>query len=259
MSANTAKAVLVSFPKSGSNWVRYCIEFFSGAPTPGGSRQLLVTEGEPIIDRHHFLDKRDRTAYLAHTRNDRRTAREKLPNVDLLRPLRLLRGYRKRQKMIASRRLILLIRDPFALYVRQGATSPIALRGYFTNIRVFDKARQDKCLVYYEDMIRDFGEVERILEFLEIDFSRIGFDVEEHRQRSLALYVTATDRPRTRESLDAFDYHSRRLSPQQARELRKFGEQQIGRPLYEKYLGRYDRPPSSSSPSAADGRGLVGQ
>ena len=69
------------------------------------------------------------------------------PNVDLLRPLRLLRGYRKRQKMIASRRLILLIRDPFALYVRQGATSPIALRGYFTNIRVFDKARcSENCI-----------------------------------------------------------------------------------------------------------------
>ncbi len=32
------KVLLVSFPKSGSNWVRYCVEHFSGRRTPGTTR-----------------------------------------------------------------------------------------------------------------------------------------------------------------------------------------------------------------------------
>ena len=41
------KVLLVSFPKSGSNWVRYCIEHFSGGATPGSKRQLLHPDAAP--------------------------------------------------------------------------------------------------------------------------------------------------------------------------------------------------------------------
>src|SRR5262245_8663748 len=102
--------VLVSFPKSGSNWVRYCIEHFSGRPTPGSKRQLLVSEGELVIDRTHFLDKQDRDAYLGHTVNPRRRPRPSAQKSRLLGMLERIKGAMRRSARMRNRRLILLLR-----------------------------------------------------------------------------------------------------------------------------------------------------
>ena len=235
------KVLLCSFPKSGSNWVRYCIEHFSGRPTPGSMRRLLHHEGEPIIDRTHFLDKRDRPVF--------RTNKLALPGAEVRRPptqwWREIVRYWKQEWRIArtvrERRILLLIRNPFDLYVRVGATDVLAMRGYASNIAVFDRCRRDKLLVYYEDLMVGTGEIGRILDFVGIPHDLAGFDLEAHRRRSLALYAQGPDAPQTADDPLDFGRHARRLAPETRARLRDFLLERLGPELYRRYLGRYDR------------------
>lgn len=245
------QVLLCSFPKSGSNWVRYCIEHFSGRPTPGSERSLLVAEGEPIIDRTHFLDKRDRAAFTNHKLRRRAAAATPRPPVW---PLRFLADWRKERRLdrlTRDRRVILLLRNPFELYVRVRATAPRAMAGYASNIAVFDRCRREKLLVYYEDMVRDIGEIGRILAFIGTPADLESFDVEAHRRRSLELYARGPDRPQTADDPLDFTRHSRSLAPETRAELRDFLLRQLGPELYGRYLGRYDAP----IPAMVSGRG----
>lgn len=236
------KVLLCSFPKSGSNWVRYCIEHFSGRPTPGSERSLLVAEGEPIVDRTHFLDKRDRAAFTNHKLRRRAAATTARAPAW---PLRFLADWRKERRLdqlTRDRRVILLLRSPFELYVRVRATAPLAMAGYASNITLFDRCRRDKLLVYYEDMMRDIGEIGRILAFVGIPADLEDFDVETHRRRSLELYARGPDRPQTADDPLDFTRHSRSLAPETRAVLRDFLLQRLGPELYGRYLGRYDPP-----------------
>jgi hypothetical protein len=116
--------LLASFPKSGSNWVRYCIEHFSGMRTPGSERRLLVGDGPTIIDRTHFLDDRDRTLKVAD--KGVKPVRRK---VWLHRIVSDWRKGRDVARIVAARRVILLLRNPDELFVRVAAKTPLGLRG----------------------------------------------------------------------------------------------------------------------------------
>lgn len=238
----TEKVLLCSFPKSGSNWVRYCIEHFSGRPTPGSERRLLVHEGEPIIDRTHFLDKRDRQTFLAN-----KLRRDKPPAAppDRKGVYRLLDDWRRQreiERLAGQRRVLLLLRNPFDLYPRVRALDPEALRGYASNIAIFDRCRRDKLLVYYEDLMLGTDEIGRILRFLGIPHDLSTFDLDAHRRRSLALYAQGPDAPQTADDPLDFGRHARRLDEETRARLRRFLLARLGRELYRRYLGRYDLP-----------------
>ncbi len=246
------KVLLCSFPKSGSNWVRYCIEHFSGRPTPGSERRLLVREGDPIIDRTHFLDKRDRQLFLAH-----KLRRDK-PAIQAIEP-RGWRGWweaRRRERdiarLVARRRVLLLLRNPFDLYPRVRALDPEAFRGYASNIAIFDRCRRDKLLVYYEDLVQGTEEIGRILRFLGIPHDLARFDLEAHRRRSLALYAQGPDAPQTADDPTDVGRHARRLDPLTRERLRTYLRDRLGIELYSRYLGRYEGAAlTGAEPSAA--------
>lgn len=236
------RTLLVSFPKSGSNWVRYCIEHFSGKRTPGDKRTLLVTDGETVIDRTHFLDKRDRRLLLQHSRGG--PARKPFAEKRRLLP-QPIGDYLKRHaigRVLRQRRVLLILRNPYELYARLGAEQPAALQGLFNNIAIFERCRRDKYLVHYEDLMADFGWMGRILDFIGIEYDLGGFDLEHHRRRSLELYAQAPDKPRTADDPTAAEHHSRNLSPEQRADLRRFGLEILGPDLYERHLGRYESP-----------------
>ena len=58
------KPLLVSYPRSGTNWIRYIIESLSGKPTPGQERVHTGTDyvmdtahkGYPVIHRYNKYD-----------------------------------------------------------------------------------------------------------------------------------------------------------------------------------------------------------
>lgn len=232
----TDKVLLASFPKSGSNWVRYCIEHFSGQRTPGSKRVLLIEDGEAIIDRTHFLDKRHRPLLGAWQEGAtgavgaRRAA-----------PWSALRKALDRHRLVRRRRVLLLLRSPYELYVRTRARDPRALTGYVSNIRLFDRCRRDKLLVYYEDLVEDVGEIARILDFLGIRHDLGGFDEAEHRRRSLALYGRGPDQPQTAHDPRDVRFHSARLSEETKWAIRRFCAETLGPRLFQQYLGRYER------------------
>jgi hypothetical protein len=246
------KILLVSFPKSGSNWVRYCIEHFSGRRTPGSVRTLQVKDGPTVIDRKHFLRKIDRRAFRHNTVSSK--PRSRAGSSEPVWPitwLRRLRKARQLRRIEGNRRLLLLLRSPFALYPRVGATALAAMRGYLGNIEVFERCRRDKLLVYYEDLVRDFREMEKILSFAGIPYDLAGFDVAEHQQRSLELYAQGHDKPATGRNLLDSTFHSRRLDRDTRLALRAFCKETLGDNAYAHYLGRYDAEAELDLDSAA--------
>jgi hypothetical protein len=46
-----ARFLVISFQRSGLNWLRYCTEYFSGIRTPG--RTQIITDGPVLFDRAH--------------------------------------------------------------------------------------------------------------------------------------------------------------------------------------------------------------
>lgn len=229
------KTTLASFPKSGSNWVRYCIEYFSGKGTPGSRRFLLHPNEELIIGRTHFLDKKDRMLFTYYTKRG-----EGPP----LKPasLRVLYDVKKvlrREWHVHARQILLLLRDPCELYVRVGAKDPLALRGYFSNILIFDRARRPKLVKHYSDVVSDFEHIRDILDFLDIDNRGRSFDVEEHRARSLQLYKQAGDGPASAGDLLNFRYHSDSLDLGTRREIARLGRDVLGCERFRRYLSHY--------------------
>ncbi len=234
------KVLLVSFPKSGSNWLRYCIEHFSGMRTPGTVRRLLVHDGPTIIERRHFLDPGGHRLLRSHSlpikSGRRRRARRWRPAL-----IDWALSFRKRRRVrgfLEDRRVILILRNPFALYSRVRATAPEAMSGYVSNIELFERCRRDKLLVYYEDLVRDPAQISAILEFIGIAHDMSGFEMHEHTARSLAFYNKGADQSRLatvgRQSMEPGIDRSERMA------LRVFLLERLGRPLFERYLGRYE-------------------
>ena len=162
------KVLLVSFPKSGSNWVRYCVEHFSGRRTPGTTRRtVLVSEGPTVFDRIHFVDKRHRNIFM-HSRA--RRGLTDYAHTDKTGLHGWLSTWRKdrRVRAVQNRRLLLLLRSPYESFARNRLTAPEDLIGYLGNVQAFEACRRDKLLVYYHDLVADLAAIGRILDFLAV-------------------------------------------------------------------------------------------
>ena len=235
------KVLLISFPKSGSNWVRYCVEHFSGRRTPGKARKsVLVSKGPTVFDRMHFVDKRHRNRFM-HAR-----ARQGLEDYHHTEKTGLhgwFSTWRKdrRIRQVANRRLVLLLRSHYESFARNRLLKPEDMTGYLGNIQVFEGCRRDKLLVYYHDLVADLSAMGRILDFLKIPHDFAGFDLEHHRRRSLELYAHGPDQPESRGALLDFAYHSRMLPPETRQALTAYCRSHLGPVLYERYLSCFDR------------------
>jgi len=245
------KILLVSFPKSGSNWVRYCVEHFSGLRTPGKARRnVLISQGPTIIDRMHFVDKRHRNVFM-HSRA--RRGLEDYAHEDKTGLHGLLSTWRKdrRVRKVVDRRLLLLLRSHYESFARNRLGAPEDLIGYLGNVQVFEACRREKLVIYYHDLVADLTAMGRILDFLDIPYDFADFDVEHHRRRSLELYSRGPDQPESKDALFDFAYHSRELSPATRQALKAYCISYLGADLYDKYLACFDRLSAASEREAA--------
>ena len=211
--------------------------------TPGSKRRLLVNQGEAVIDRTHFLDKGDRARLHQHSRGGP-ARRPYVPRQRLV-PAWLYDYLRQRriEATVRERRVLLIQRSPFELYARLGAYEPVALSGLFRNIEIFHRCQQEKCLVYYEDLVSNFDEMGRILTLIGVPYDFSDFDADFHRQRSLELYAQVPGRPLTGGDPQLTSYHARDMRQDEQEALRRFGQEILGEELYACYLGRYDNAP----------------
>jgi hypothetical protein len=116
---------VVSAPRSGLNWLRYCIEHYLGVKTPG--KDVLIkgdAAHQPVFIRAH---------------NARRGS-----NRNKGQPLITLTG--------PEDKVLLLLRDPLETFVRAAGRSFRRYRGFVENIRYFNRSSAaSKHAAYYED------------------------------------------------------------------------------------------------------------
>lgn len=214
MDLDRSKTILVSHPRSGLNWLRYCIEFFSHQRTPGLAR--LQSTGEPIIYRTHDVRKTEGPdscdcMFYEEGRHSR-----------VVRQAMGLVGHRFQP--IFSR-MILVLRD----YKENAVRSQWSLSRYMSNVLAYDRFDGEKQVIYYEDLRNDMWPVKKILEFLEIEFDLSSFDEEKHRAASLNLYdVRGIGRSPALP----------KLSADKQRTIEKYLKRKLG-DGFERNLGRY--------------------
>jgi hypothetical protein len=169
------KGIIISYPHSGLNWIRYCIEYISGLRTAGAPR--VIKEGELAVYRTHNVNRRggpnsnECVFYGEHGRPLH------------YRVVMLLRDYRESFVRLAKTRSNYTIRVE---KIDRGEV--FNFRNYFDNLRAYDEFEGKKLLVRYHDLVADFDHISAILDFLDLPRNVTDFDTEYHRRKSLKLF-----------------------------------------------------------------------
>lgn len=139
---------IVSAPRSGLNWTRFCIEYFLGRRTPG--KPLLIDEtdgGDPAFTRSHdallLTPGKDGTGDAYRYIDPAGTAAD---------------------------RIVLLLRDPLEIFVRSSKRRYTRFDStYIGNLRFFSRAVSPlKQVSYYDELVSDPASMLELITFLQI-------------------------------------------------------------------------------------------
>jgi hypothetical protein len=144
-----ARFMVISFQRSGLNWLRYCTEYFTGVRTPG--RAQIIAEGPVFFDRAHDVRRKPK-------RSD-------------------FTGLYNASGAEIYERVALLLRNPYDCFTshylgRAGVTFKKGLEqfeAYANNINQFDALKAKKGVFYFEDFVTSEEETLRFLRFFDID------------------------------------------------------------------------------------------
>jgi len=208
--------MLASYPRSGSNWIRYFVELISGRPTPG---KVILVEGDDFyMERSHF----------AHSEMD-----------SYRMTVLLLRDYRE---CILRHQLAFWqsVQDVKAFLSDESLKHPPSL--YVDNIIAFDALEGEKHVIYYEDMVSDpedfFRHLAVILKLDPIRTEDFIDNLDSHYEESVARYKS-NGHDSVTSSSKKLNYHTEEnLSNDQAK---SFDDYYFSRypEIAEKYLSRY--------------------
>lgn len=212
-----SRPLLMSYSRSGTNWIRYIIEYLSQQPTPGYER----TKGGVnfVIDRAH-----------AGYKNIWRYKKVVL----------VIRNYKE-----------CLVRHHGIEFVKSFTTVADYLESdsrlqkpdwYIKNIEAFENFEGEKMVIYYEDLLTDaITYSKKIAVFLGLDNERMDDlinNIDEHKKKSVELYkhdhdsVTAGD-------VSMLDYHSKHgLSEEDRQAFDRYYRDRYPS-LFKSYLERY--------------------
>lgn len=210
--------LLVSYSRSGTNWIRYVIETISGFPTPGQTR---VHEGtEYVIDRAHC----GFPGMNFH------------PKVVLL-----IRDYR--ECLVRHHRKNWSPEDDVEVFLEDKSTDQPP-SWYIRNISAFDKYEGEKEKIYYEDEImkepeRSVEKIKRFLSLSQKETDKFINEIDNHVSRSVSLYKKGGHSSSTYDEKDPMYHAKKNLTKPQ---IRKFDEYFSSRfpDVYRTYLSRYD-------------------
>lgn len=176
--------ILLSYPRSGSTWLRYCVEFLTGFPTVGQNSD--GTQGQSVFDRP--MINKGRKDYVLTKRHSLYKKYDKKNDSLIL----LLRNYKECIPRHNYRNEISL--DILRGSARGGKVNKKNRVDYVSNIQEWEKWNKNKWIVYYEDLINDpentlaglllflgFGnKLSKIKELID--------NFEFHKNKSLSLY-----------------------------------------------------------------------
>jgi len=187
--------LLLSYPRSGSNWVRYCLEFLTKRPTVGPDNTITPLN-QPFGSRLELGVNLDQNYLLYRTHN---LIKVKKPMILLIRNYKecVLRGFCMSKNLNTSK----------ALGVAK-SHSPIFER----NLRTFNNWSEDKIVVYYEDLILNPEDtLKGILSFVgygEEHLSDFLKNLEQHRAASLNEYSISQGGCGTSGDKSTFNFYS---------------------------------------------------
>ena len=200
------KPLLVTFMNSGTNWIRWNIEFFTGKKTPGCKR--LEEDGEYIIDRAHF-------------------PQERIHNYK-----KVILGIRD-YKEIFPQRFIHNGGDINSVKSYNDLIS-YGIYNYIYNIIEYDKFIGEKRAYYYDDIFCP-EEIRKILEFLDI-FDDKNFET---YKKYFDAILKKSYESKSGESNGDLKYWSKKLPKEILLELDDFMLEKCGEEIFNKYLKRY--------------------
>ncbi|MFW6281313.1 MAG: hypothetical protein ACOC1O_00785 [bacterium] len=210
--------LLVTFPRSGTNWIRYIIEYFSDKPTPGETR--LKRGHNYIIDRAH-------------------NAKDLINNYNKV--ILCLRDYKeifgKHILRFYNEDILTTPQELLNKYWRKDQN--VLINDYFNNIIAFDKFKSDKILLYYEDILFNPKNLKSLLDFLDIydenKFNKFKNNFNNLKKKSSNL---RSDKNKTTKDNDNIKYYSSNFSDEKLKILDDFIKSKY--PIIsEKYLERY--------------------
>ena len=217
--------LLITYSRSGTNWLRYVIELLSGRPTPGHER--LHGGEDYVVDRAHqgYLVAEEYRRIILVVRNYKES---------------LVRHYIDEWKANkdGSRNVDVV----GFLDDRSGRQPP---EWFIENIRAYHEFTGDKLLLYYEDLMTDpEAELRRLIEFLDLPRDGVGglfANLDEHRRRSVDLY-RQNQASYTEGDADKLSHHADSLLSDD--EKRAFDAYYAERhpELFERYLSRFATP-----------------
>ncbi|MFY0687803.1 MAG: hypothetical protein JXQ90_11590 [Cyclobacteriaceae bacterium] len=209
--------LLMSFPRSGLNLIRYFLETVSGQPTPGQIRNVKGTNF--IIDRAHYGFERINRYSKA---------------------ILLIRNYKE---CLIREHSIETIRS-YDILDRFLADDSINFSAstYGRNIRAFDEFDKPKLLLYYEDLITNKAEnLRSISDFLELSKSKTEEfieNLEQHSSKAVSLYKNVNHDSATAGDANKLVYHSNLLNKQELQTIDNYYKTGFA-DIFNKYLTRY--------------------
>jgi len=217
--SNAKRIILISYPRSGCNWIRYVTEFLSKKRTPGHFR-LIIGGKAAAFNRVHAWRAAD--SFKSYEK-----------------AILLIRNYK--ECLIRHHPEEFKKSESVKQFFASGCIQPPIW--YILNIKNFDLFKGKKLLIYYEDLIKDPKmELSKIIDFLELKVphkrqkSFFG-NLDYHKNKSMKLY-SLNERSDTNGDLNKVIYHSKKLTDEQKEDFDDFLQNNY-HALYSRYLRRY--------------------
>lgn len=205
-----ARFMVISFQRSGLNWLRYCTEYFTGLRTPG--RAQLIEEGPVFFDRAHDVRRKPK-------RSD-------------------FTGLFDANGTEIYRRVALLLRNPYDCFTshylgRAGVNFKKGLErfeAYANNINQFEALKAPKGVFYFEDFVGNEKGTRQFLRFFDIDLEARPYDF-------TAMIEASRDWYRGHHGLFV-ERERPQLKPTERTAILRMLKRELG-DEFDRYLGRY--------------------
>jgi FkbM family methyltransferase len=238
----TRNTILLSYPRSGNTWLRYCVEFLTKRLTKGyDSPGISIEDGlGKLVDIGVDCSKPP-IAYKRHGYTPKEKNSYDMDNDNLI---LLLRNYKE-----CIVRHVMGIRDYDRTFYSQTQGYIDGKLDYIGCLQIFEAWRGKKLLIYYEDLLRDpEPELVRMLGLLEVDktyLSDLVDNIDFHKKQSVNLY-SGNKQTRVAQSYTQGDpnkllFHSKSLADKQKRAWDQHLEDTYP-DITRKYLKRYIEP-----------------
>jgi hypothetical protein len=205
-----ARFMVISFQRSGLNWLRYCTEYFTGMRTPG--RPQIIAGGSVFFDRAHDVRRKPK-------RSD-------------------FTGLYHASGTEVYERVALLLRNPYDCFTSHylGRTEVSFKQGlerfeaYANNINQFDALKAKKGVFFFEDFVSNEEGTLRFLRFFDIDPGARSYNFTEMIEASRGWY---------RGHHGLFGERERpQLKARERAAILRMLKRELG-DKFERYLGRY--------------------